>query len=276
MRLPSILAKTLSDLRWQVFWYGVGFALMAAMMVFVYPSYHGQLADLEIPEAFKALIGEADYGTPNGFLTAEFFSWIYIMGIVFALMAGTSALGGEESAGTLDLLLAQPISRRRLAVEKMLGVAVSSALISLVACAGWLLSVPFVEIDVSYGKLIAATFLLVPLMTCFAALSMLCAAWLPERRVATGVATAIAVACFVADFIGTLVDAVAPVRWASFIFYYRGTNPLIGSTDLFKLAVLILSTAVFAVLAVVAFERREVGVNLPVRLPFHFKLRSAA
>ena len=46
----SVFGKALRDLRWQVFWYGLGFALLAALVAYIYPSYRDQLgraADLE-------------------------------------------------------------------------------------------------------------------------------------------------------------------------------------------------------------------------------------
>ena len=70
----SIFRKTLHDVRWQIVWYGAGFALMSAMVVFLYPSYSSQITGMELPDAVKALMGGADYGTGTGFLGAEVFS----------------------------------------------------------------------------------------------------------------------------------------------------------------------------------------------------------
>jgi ABC-2 type transport system permease protein len=260
MPQPSILIKTLRDLRWQVFWYGLGLAAMCALVVFIYPSYREQLSSFEIPEALKPLIGDTNYATPQGFLTAEFFSWGPLLGVIFAIMAGTSTLGGEEAGGTLDLLLSQPVSRRRLILEKMLGFALSACLIAVLVEVGWLLSVPFVDIDISLGSLMAATFLMVPQMLLVGAFAVWATAFLPERKLATGFVTSVVVVSFFVNYLAELVDVLAPLQWASF-FKYQNSGVLTKGLDLPDLVVLLAATAVFAFLAVVAFERREIGVH---------------
>ena len=256
----SIFLKTLRDLRWQVFWYGIGLSAMCALVVFVYPSYRDQLISFEIPEALKPLIGDADYASAEGFLTAEFFSWGPLLGVIFAIMAGTALLGGEEAGGTLDLLLSQPISRRRLVMEKMSGFAVGACLIAVLVDVGWLLSVPFVEIDISLVKLLASTFLMVPQMLLVAAVSVWATAFLPERKLATGFVTAFVVASFFGNYLAELVDVLAPLRWASF-FNYQNSEVLTKGLNLGDLAVLLVATLAFAVLAVLSFQEREIGVH---------------
>ena len=256
----SVFQKTLRDYRWQVFWYGLGLALLCALVVYIYPSYRAQLESFDIPEALQALIGEADYSTPAGFLTAEFFSWGPIVVLVFAIMAGTAALAGEESNGTLDLLLAQPISRRRLVLEKMAGFAVSALAIALLVNAGWLISVPFVDIDISLATLLAATLVMVPPVLLVGALAMWASATLSNRKTATGLVTGFVVASFFINYLAELVDVLEPLRWLSFN-HYQNTTVLTEGFNLPNAAVLLLATALFALLAVRAFERRDIGVQ---------------
>jgi ABC-2 type transport system permease protein len=260
MPRASIFLKAMRDLRWQVFWYGVGLASMCALVVFVYPSYRDQLASFEIPDALKPLIGDANYASGAGFLTAEFFSWGPLLGVIFAIMAGTSALGGEEAAGTLDLLLSQPISRRRLILEKMAGFAVGACLTAAIVDLGWLLSVPFVEIDVSLSTLLAATFLMVPQMLLVGAIAIWASAFLPDRKLATGFVTGVVVVSFFVNYLAELVDVLAPLRRASF-FSYQNNEVLTKGLDILDLAVLLLAAGTFALLATLAFERREIGVH---------------
>jgi ABC-2 type transport system permease protein len=273
-----VFQKTLRDYRWQVFWYGVGLALLGALVVYIYPSYRAQLQSFDLPEALQALIGEADYSKPAGFLTAEFFSWGPIVVLVFAIMAGTSALGGEEANGTLDLLLAQPISRRRLVLEKMAGFAASAVAIALLVNAGWLISVPFVDFDISLPTLLAATFVMVPPVLLVGALAMWASATLSNRRTATGLVTGFVVASFFGNYLAELVDVLAPLRWLSFN-HYQNTTVLTEGFNLIDAAVLLMATALFAVLAVRAFERRDIGVQTSgksfLKLPTFSTLRGA-
>jgi ABC-2 type transport system permease protein len=259
MKSLSVLKKTLRDLRWQVFWYGLGQALMAALVIYIFPSYREQFADFEIPEALRGFIGEADYTSPEGFVSAEFYSFIPLLGVIFAIMAGTSALAGEEAGGTLDLLLSQPISRRALALQKIAGFALSALLITGITYIGWLVSVPFVDIEISYLDLLSATLRLIPITLAFGFIAMWLAAVLPDRRQATGLVTAFAVVSYFLSYLATIVEAMAPLRWGSLFFYHDGTNAL-NAPDPAKLAVIFVTIVAFAALTLFAFEKREIGV----------------
>jgi len=256
----TVFFKTLQDHLWQVFWYGVGLALLAALVVYVYPSYNDQMAEFEIPEALEGFLGDADFATPEGFLSAEFFSYAPALLVIFAIMAGTSALGGEEASGTLELLMAQPVSRARVAVEKLVGLFVSICFIAMLIYCGWLISVPFVEIDISYLKLASATAQIVPLVMFFSALSVWAAAAL-GRKLATGVVTAVAVASYFVEYLANIVDVLKPLQWISVFHYHDGVNALGGDFEPWRLLVLIAATAIAAAMAVKAFENREIGAQ---------------
>jgi ABC-2 type transport system permease protein len=258
----NVFGKALRDLRWQVFWYGVGFALLAALIVYIYPSYREQLAEFEIPEAFQALLGETgDYRTPEGFLTAEFFSWAPILLVVFAIMQGTNMLAGEEASGTMDVLLAQPISRTRLLLEKLAAFIAGTLGITLITMAGWLLSVPFVDIEIDGLDLFVATLNLAPITLVFGSFALMASVSLPSRGQATGVATAVAVATFMLNYLAALVDLLGPLRWLS-PFHYAGTTEVLSSgMDWAKSGALVLLFAVCTAASVRAFERRDIGVR---------------
>jgi ABC-2 type transport system permease protein len=257
----AVFLKTLRDLRWQVVWYGLGLAALAAVVVYIYPSYQQQFQDFEIPEALRALVGDADFASPEGFLATEFFSWVPILGVIFAIMAGTAALAGEETEGTLDLLLAQPLSRRRLALEKMAGIAVGTLLIVAITGAGWLISVPFVDMDVSEGLLLVATLELALIIFVFSAAAIWCGAMFPDRKVATGVVTAFAVASYFLNYLANLVEVIEPLGLLSVFRYAGSVDTITGSFEPFNAIVCLGLTGVFAAFALASFERRDLGVR---------------
>jgi ABC-2 type transport system permease protein len=261
MRRPEVFLKSLRDLRWQIAGYGLGLALLAAFVVFVYPGYRDQLADFELPEALRALIGEADYGSPEGFLAAEFFSWVPIVTVIFAIMAGTSALAGEEANGTLDLLLAQPLTRLRLAAEKIAALSLATAGVVVAVLPGWLLSVPFVEMELSWTRLIGATLNLLPVTLFFVALALWAGVAFADRRTATAVVSAFAVATYFVNYLAALVDVIAPLAWLSPFKYYAGTETMTEGIGWAKAAGLIGLTLLFFLLAMASFQRRDIGVR---------------
>ena len=116
---------------------------MAALMVAVYPSVRDNPALNKMvesyPEALKASSafgGNVDYASGAGYLSSELFSFMVpLLLLVAAIGAGARATAGEEERGTLDLLLANPISRRRLVLEKL--AALAAELVSSRSCSGW-------------------------------------------------------------------------------------------------------------------------------------------
>jgi ABC-2 type transport system permease protein len=214
---------------------------------------------MELPDAVKALMGGADYGTGTGFLGAEVFSWGPAVLAVFGIMAGTSILAGEEANGTLDLLLSQPISRTTLMLAKLAGVVAASLLICAAIFAGFLLSVPFVDIDAGLGELAAATSNLALTMAFFAAFSAWAGAQFASRGSATGMAVALAVASFFVSYVAELVDAMQPLRYASVFYYNGGAKAITEGVDPLGVAVLLALTGLFTGFALRAFNRRDLS-----------------
>ena len=108
---------------------------MVALMVSVYPTVHANPAlnrlVQQYPDALKAFIGfggEVDYLSPAGYLGSELFSFMVpLLLLVAAIGAGARAIAGEEEAGTLELLLSCPVSRRRVVLEKLAALAIEGA-----------------------------------------------------------------------------------------------------------------------------------------------------
>lgn len=266
MRRPSIFYKTLRDLRWQVVWYGIGLGLMSALVVYIFPSYSGQLADIEIPEAMRAMIGDVDYGTAAGFVSAEFLSWTPLVLVVFAIMGGTGTLAGEEANGSLDIVMAQPVSRVRVATEKLAGLLVATLEICGIIYIGWLVSVPFVDIDLGLGELAVATLSLVPLIAFFQAFSMWAGVTLPGRGLATGTAVALAVLSYFLYYLANIVDALEPLQQLSVFYHYHGTSVLTDGVQWGGQALLVALYLLFAGWALLSFQRRDLGVSASFKL----------
>src|SRR5207248_8557932 len=58
--------------------------------------------------------------SPEGFLSLAFFSYLPLIMGVFAVLAGSGLLAADEENGTLDLILAHPVSRTALFLGRLL------------------------------------------------------------------------------------------------------------------------------------------------------------
>lgn len=102
-------------------------AAMSLLFVALFPSIATSGADLDaymesLPPAMRAAFGATgafSITTIEGFLAVELyqFFWVLMLGIYAAYLAG-GLIAGDVERGRMDVLLAAPISRRRVVAEK--------------------------------------------------------------------------------------------------------------------------------------------------------------
>jgi beta-exotoxin I transport system permease protein len=266
--LRSVLLKSLRDSRRALAWWSAGLVGLVAMIVSVYPSIRDNpgLNKLiqDYPEALKGFIafgGEVDYASAAGYLGSELFSlMIPLLFLVAAIANGAGAIAGEEERGTLELLLANPVSRRRIVVEK------SGALILELVALGavlWLalwVATRLAGMDVSVVHLGAAVASALLLAFLFGGVALAFGAAVGRRSVAIGVSAALAVLSYFVNSLAPLVDAFDGVSGLSPFHHYAASDPLRHGLELDHVAFLAALGAATVAAAVVAFDRRDVGV----------------
>jgi ABC-2 type transport system permease protein len=260
-RFP-LMHKTLRDVRTPATWIGLAVFLMALFDVLIYPEYRESFATMEIPEFFEGFLGEAGtLASPEGFFAAEFFSWIPLLLITLAIIGGTGTLAGEEDAGTLDLLLAQPVTRTRMLLEKAAGLSIAVALAALAAMPGFLLGAIFVDIEISMGRLLAATLTMVPLALLFLSLSLWGGATLANRGAAAALAIGVVVVGYFLYTLGASVDLLETPRRLTPFYWTDGSYVLIHGFSWLRAGGTLLLAAVFLVLALWSFRRRDLAAG---------------
>lgn len=276
----TLFRETLRDLRWQIVGYGVGLGAFAALYVLIYPAFVDTFADIEFPEAYSAILGASDLSDPRNFFQIEFFSlWMPLLLSIYALISSTAQLAGDEQKGTLELVLAQPLSRGRLFVQRAAGLAGGAVLICALASLGFLVSVPLVDLggDLVIWELVAAPFAMLPFGFTLIALGLLVGTLTSTRGQAAGLLSAATVAFYLMDVLPDLVDALGPLRYGSPFYYGDTRRLLIEGPVVWHVAVLLAATVVFAALALAAFEAREIGTGRsPLRALLRRERRAAA
>jgi ABC-2 type transport system permease protein len=257
-----LLRKTLRDVRGATIAIGGVIFLMALFVVLIYPEYSKSFGEMEIPEFFKGFLGESDdLASPTGFLSAEFFSWIPLLLITLAIIGGTGTLAGEEAAGTLDLLLAQPVSRTRLVAEKAAGLTLAVALAALAAVPGFLLGALFVDIGLGRDRLVLASANMIPLGLLFLMLSLWGSVVLPNRAAAVTLAGGIVVVTYFVYTLGAAVPLLETARTLTPFSWADGSRVLEKGLDWPRLLGLLLIAAGFFAHALWSFQRRDIATT---------------
>jgi ABC-2 type transport system permease protein len=261
-KLFNVASKSLRDQRWQVIGYGLALLAMAAMIVFIWPSYRTTVESINLPQAVQAFLGsDLSYATAPGFVSAEFFSWIPLLLIVYAVVQGTGAIAGEEASGTVDLLMAQPVARSAMVLQKCLAFCVGAVLVVALGFVGFLVSIPFVSIAITLPDAAVASANLLPITLLFFTLSLWLGAVAANRGVAAGAAVAVATGTYFANSLASGVHAVSGLRYASPFYYYGAGLPLVKGIDWPHVTLLFGVAVLFLLLALRAFERRDIAIG---------------
>ena len=259
-----LLTKTLGDLRNQILAWGLGMGFLLFMTVLVYPSIGPSYENLlnELPQEFQAFWGsDLDIGSFEGYLGAEFFNYTPIALAVFAILAGTSSILGEETQGTLDLLLSQPISRLRLISGKLAGLVIANGLVVMILLAIFFGTLVFMDIDVKIGRTMVAFLLLWPFLTAISFLSVLLSLLLSNRLFAGTVMAVLLVASFILDSLANLESGLEPLRPIYLTTYYQGGNALGSEVSWAYIAGLTGILFVALSLSLWLFLRRDIAVQ---------------
>src|SRR6185436_1061857 len=85
--------------------------------------------------------------TPGGFLSLAFFSYMPLVLGVFAVLGGTGLIVADEESGTLDLVLAHPISRSALFAGRVLAFAAAPLAILALSWLGFVVAMARSTLD---------------------------------------------------------------------------------------------------------------------------------
>jgi ABC-2 type transport system permease protein len=217
----------------------------------------------DLPEALKSTFGISDtvpIGSPAGYLQGRLFALTLPLAmVVFAVGLGAAAVGGAEEDGDLELLLAQPVSRTTVIIERAL--AVTASIVGLGSLFGALLFAlgpPFGVLDgLSVPRLLGATAGGVALAAFHGALAFGTGALTGRRSTALAVGAGAAVAGYVLQ--GLLAAARAPewARLASPWHWYLRRNMLVDGVDPLAFVLPLSFAILFFAGSVVVFNRRD-------------------
>lgn len=260
-----VLRRTLRTLRWQIVGYGIGLFAWAAMVVLLYPSIRDAYAGIELPEAYSAFFGEAalDFGDFRNFVSVEFYQWVPLVMTIYIVVTATGTLAGDESRGVLEVLLTQPLSRTRVFFEKVGALLIGMLGIAVVAAAGLIATVPFVEIQgsISLLELVIYVFATLPFVLLIGSLSLLLAVIAPTRGTAAAIASAVVVASWLA---ASLADLSSQTEWLKYVsgYYYTDVQRMPSQPPVpWHQALVFAISAVQVALAAVGFHHREIEVG---------------
>lgn len=229
-RVSSIVAKTLSEHQTLVVATSyVMFLMMGLMIGPVYGLMDESIKSFakDLPASLLAMVGQADMSTPQGYYQAETFSMMAPLAtILVPVVMAARGLAGEENARTMGLLLANPVPRRRIVLEKAVAMVVDTAVVGFATFAGVVGGAWLGRLDMGVGGIAAASALATLLGLVFGGLALALSAGSGRARLAVWGAAGVGLVAYLTNAFLPLTDRFAGwVRWSPF-HYYLDSDPL--------------------------------------------------
>jgi ABC-2 type transport system permease protein len=180
---------------------------------------------------------------------------------IFAIGFATSAVAGERQRGTLEVLLARPLSRRTLYITILAAVLSFVALVLIAASVGTVIGSTLVGVigELSIDRLPMLWLNGMLLWGGFAAIGLAASVSFDRLTPALGVTVAIVIVSYFLDILGSLWPDAAGLQKYSPFHYLASRDVLTGTVNLGGLAILAAVGAVAIGVALVVFPRRDLA-----------------
>mgnify|MGYP001027529746 CR=1 FL=1 len=261
----TLLRGTLHQRRSSIFWFCISLVLYAWMTLWFWGEMGDALSKMmdSYPAEVLALFGgnEVSFASAGGFLQVEYLGlmWIIIIASAVVMFAG-KALSGEIGSGTMELLLAQPLSRVSVAVTRVVAMIGYAVLLSLCTFAPiWILG-PQYGIDLPGGSFLT----LFGLGTLFAltigGIAMVLSSIFRDSGKPAAITSGVLLMFWIADMVANVSEAAEFVDPVNIITYWQPGKVINGETMAVEawwiyglLAVVTLAGSIFV------FSRRDVA-----------------
>ncbi|QLY29318.1 ABC transporter permease subunit [Nocardia huaxiensis] len=257
----TVFTQTLKEQRRGLIGWSIGLGLVPMMYLPSFSSMkeQGSLSNIKQNDVYTAM-GMSDFGSAAGYLQSTIFALMgLLLMVIFAVtMAGRTA--SQEDSGTLDLLLAQPISRTSLLAQRFAALAVQVAVVTTVLAVGVLAGANAGGMDVPAGNILAAVTGLGLLGLAVGALTLLVGAVTGKRAQTLGFAALLVVGGYLANSLGAFIDGAKWMQNLSPFHYAIGDSTLVNGWNAGNLGILAALAAVAIGVALTVFNRRDLAV----------------
>lgn len=265
----NVLRRSIADKRLSILVYAIGVAAYAVMILAIWPSLRENISALNdlwqsYPEGIRKAFGgeNMSFATFDGFLSVEYFNqmWVIVM-TAFSISIATGAIASEIEKGTMELLLAQPVSRRSLLLTRHLFFELGLLFLIGATLIPIAIGSPLVNGDMNHLGLLA---FVVPSFLFFTAIgssTFFFSVLFNSRGTAIFVSLGIIIISYALDILAKINDTIGNAHFLS-IFYYWDPYRYLHDIDFAwgDLAVLVAITLISTAAAVYRFERRDIAV----------------
>ncbi len=262
----AVILRALKDRRTSILIYCLSVIGLLWMYAAIFPSIAKEAANIEAlmkfypEEMMKAFnIDMKSFVTIEGYLAAEQFSIIWPLMLIFILVGfAGGAIAGEVERGTIEIILAQPISRLKIFFGKYLAGLTILIVFTLVSIYSTLpiLSAYNIDYNVKSFNMLALLGFLFGLA--IYSIAILLSAIFSDKGKVYFVMGGLLMVMYVLNIIAGLKENLSDLKYFSFFYYFNSNQALIHQTiDNWAYLVFGGTALVCTILAAIWFWRRD-------------------
>ncbi|MGB9872005.1 MAG: ABC transporter permease subunit [Anaerolineae bacterium] len=263
----SVFLKTLYDQRRSILGWGLGLGALGLLTLLFYPSVKAAGAAYDeilrtMPREYLAFFGNVTSFTEiEGYIIASLLIYLPPVLAIYSIGAALSMITGEIEGGQMDILMAHPLPRWRIVLEKYAALATAVVAICLILglCLG--LGGLIIRSDiphVSPERWLVAGLHVAPLTIFLGSVAFALACVFRGRFLPIAAATTLSVGSFILNGLTPLVERLQALKKWNPYYWYAAGKPL--STGILPegVALLLGLSLVFLGLGIAGFGRRDV------------------
>lgn len=213
--------------------------------------------------AFKAF-GKSvtSLGTLEGLLTVELYQWgMELLLAGFAIFFAAGFIAGEVESKTIDVLLANPVSRTRIVLEKYLALIVMLVLVNVALFIGVIGGAFYIGETLDIKWVVYAHVLSMPYLLVVSSYSTLLSVIFDDSRKASYVGFGILMGSFIINSLSITSQKYAEINRITLFYYYDvGKFLVLHEINWGHTLFLCVLAILFLVFAVILFRRKDIAV----------------
>lgn len=267
----GVFKSFLADKRKTILGYSLGALGFIEMYVALFPAIQKQAVELNkmmeaFPKGFADAFGmdstQLMFSKLESYMSTEYFSFFWpILVTIMAISFANALCAGEIEKGTIELTIAQPVSRIKILLSRYLAGALSITILTLTSAYG-ILGAALVH-NISYQLPNYATISLVGTLCGLAIFSIATffSVLFSEKGRATMATTSIMLIMYALNIISGLKESLKDLQYFSF-FHFVNAPQTFGNNEIVKWAIPVFAGTiiVFLLLSIWRFQKRDIAV----------------
>ena len=238
---------------------------IAAMYGGVYPTFKETMQEMssQMSEQFSFIPGAEDLASYVGFLNIELYQifWVLILGIIIGFFAAAS-ISKEIEAKTIDILMSNPVSRKQIVFEKLLGLTPFVIIINFTTMCSVYLTTMIIDEKIDLGNLALTHISSMTYFIAILSMGLLISVVVDEKMKASITMIALIVFMYLLESMSQIVEDFKSLGLLSITHYFNPYDSLkTGKVDIVGQIVLLCVISTSLIMSLIYFEHKDITIS---------------